>query len=282
MWETTNKFGEKYRKNQYKYWIDKDFTLPNNFSLGPNNLLVAMVLKENLKVFKNTDFQNKIDVLVDEIAVYVGKQGKTIKPGFFENLDTGISDYSILEDDLGEIIAAIISGCICTATYQNVGSREPVGIDFFPVKFLALKNTLYVLALNIDKREYRTYNLARFQPNSVTIHSHAKPNFKIPKLNWEEQRKKSFGIVYDKNVKKVKLEFLPGAVHYIKGRTWHFEPDISFRKNSNLIMKMEISITTELVSWIMRWMPNVIVHEPAELKEEVKKRLERSLKNNKW
>ena len=47
-------------------------------------------------------------------------------------------------------------------------------------------------------------------------------------------------------------------------------------------MEMNICLTTELITWIMRWMPNVIVRKPSELKDKVKKRLEDSLKNNKW
>ena len=282
MTEADDKFGLKYRKNQREYWIERDLKLPVQFNLGPDSLLTAMVLKDNLTMFKHTGFEKEVDKLVDAIESYVGKQGTTIKPDFFENLDTGISDYSILEDDLGQLIAAITAGHICKVKYQKVGSHKPAEREFLPIKFLALKNTLYVLALDHDKREYRMFNLARFQPNSVTIYPDAKLHFKMPKLDWEVQRKKSFGIVYDKNVQKVKLEFLYHAVDYIKNRIWHFEPEITFKKNGSMIMEMEIGITTELVSWIMRWMPNVIVLEPTGLKEKVKERLEHSLKNNNW
>ena len=275
-------FGPKYKKNQREYWIERDFRLPANFSLGPDSLLTAMILKDNLKIFKNTDFQDKIDRLVDSIDQFANRQKKPLNYDLFENLDTGVSDYSILEHDLRQLIEALTARHICTAKYQKVGSQEPEEREFLPIKFLARDNTLYVLAFDNDKRAYRTYNLARFQPNSVTIRPDIKQNFKMSKLNWEEWRKKSFGIVYDKDVQKVKLEFLPQAVDYTKNRTWHFAPKITFRKNGSMIMEMELGITTELISWIMRWMPNVIVHEPAELKEKVKNRLERSLKNNKW
>ena len=241
-----------------------------------------MALKTNLKRFKNTELWGKIDNLIDTIAHYIHKQEETINHDLFENLDTGLGNYSIMEEELGELIIAIAAQRVCTAKYQKVGSQEPEEREFLPIKFLARDNTLYVLAFDNDKRAYRTYNLARFQPNSVTIRSDIKQNFKMSKLNWEEWRKKSFGIVYDKDVQKVKLEFLPQAVDYTKNRTWHFAPKITFRKNGSMIMEMELGITTELISWIMRWMPNVIVHEPAELKEKVKNRLERSLKNNKW
>ena len=241
-----------------------------------------MVLKDNLKVSENTELWKDIDNLIDTIAHYIYKQEETINHDLFENLDTGLGNYSIMEEELGELIIAIAAQRVCTAKYQKVDSQKPVEIDFLPVKFLILNNAFYVLALDNDKREYHTYNLARFRPNSFTVHPDAILQFKMPKLNWDERKKKSFGIVYDKNVQKVKLEFLPRAVDYIKNRTWHFEPEITFRKNGNMIMEMEMGITIELVSWIMRWMPNVIVNEPDELKNKVKIRLERSLKNNKW
>ena len=241
-----------------------------------------MALKTNLKRFKNTELWEKIDNLIDTIAHYIHKQEETINHDLFENLDTGLIDYSIIEEKLGELIVAIAARFICTAKYQKVGSQEPEERDFLPIKFLVLNNTLYVLAIDNDRQEYRTYNLTRFQPNSFTVHPDAKLHFKIPELNWEERRKKSFGIVYNKNVQKVKLEFLPQAVDYIKNREWHFDPKITFRKNGSMTMEMELGITTELISWIMRWMPNVIVHEPTGLKEKVKERLEHSLKNNKW
>ena len=47
-------------------------------------------------------------------------------------------------------------------------------------------------------------------------------------------------------------------------------------------MEMGLCITTELISEIMRWMPNVIIHKPSELIDKVKKRLMDSLNNNNW
>ena len=94
--------------------------------------------------------------------------------------------------------------------------------------------------------------------------------------------KESFGIVHNGKVQKVKLEFLPEAVKYVKDRKWHFNPNIYFKKNGNMCMEMGLCITTELISEIMRWMPNVIIHKPSELIDKVKKRLMDSLNNNNW
>ena len=56
----------------------------------------------------------------------------------------------------------------------------------------------------------------------------------------------------------------------------------SYAKKSDYENFVKTFIKLELISEIMRWMPNVIIHKPSELIDKVKERLMDSLDNNKW
>ena len=165
--------------------------------------------------------------------------------------------------------------------YRGIRDETYKKIEFIPIKFLLFKNTLYLHSFKPEDHGYRNYNVSRFKPKTL-LSSDRKIHFKLPENKWASLRENSFGIVYVGKVKKVKLEFLPKAVKHVKDRKWHFKPNILFKQNGNMVMEMDLYITTELISEIMRWMPNVIVHKPSELINKVKKRLMDSLTNNKW
>jgi len=281
MWETSDDFGDINKKNQIEYWIDRGVDVPIQFIFGQNELLTALILKNNLKIFQGTELQKDIDSLIGAIDNYVKDNNEEFPADIFENIDTGGHDFTALSEDIAELFDGICNQNICSGKYRGGSEENFTSREFIPIKFILYNNTLYIFVFNIEKNEFRFYNLSRFRPNTL-LATKNKFQYEIPQIKWNELKRESFGIVHNGNVMGVKIEFISPAVKYIKGRKWHFDPKISYKKNGNMLMEMNICVTTELISWIMRWMPNVIIHKPDELVAMVKTRLYKSLENNNW
>lgn len=134
---------------------------------------------------------------------------------------------------------------------------------------------LYIIAYHVQRKRSFPLAIHRIQNIEKTKRWNAKK--RVPEFSFSEYRKNSFGVFVSDKPEKVELEFLPDAAHYIDNRFWHLSQELTQPKNGNLILEMEVGITWELESWIMRWMPNVVILQPESLKKQVEKRLKESL-----
>ena len=288
---------QKYRPNQRTIQRDLnqlqsvgfvfyDHEVRRWFLSGQNNIpipiandesLAALVLRSNLSVFEDGIFKTefaKIDQKLHE--TYFNKTN--IKFGkIFENIDFGNYNYP-KSDLIKSLLNSILENIICTVKYQALGKNKPKKYEILPMKMFLYDGGLYIIAYHTEHESFFPLGVHRIidvkKENSWRIRFR---NKQLPTFSFSEYRKNSFGVFVTGKTEKVKLKFLPDAAHYINRRFWHSSQKITLQKNGNLILEMEVGVTWELVSWIMRWMPNVIVMRPKSLKKQVKERLQQSL-----
>ena len=243
--------------------------------LEKSELLAAMILKSNLRIFTDTTFQNEIDDLMSKLDQIVPDHlfEDVSKMHIFENYAVGELDYSGMSAVIEDLFKAIMDKHPCTVTYQGLEAESPKTYDVTPVKMLLYQGALYVVTYIRKYENFIILNLSRIQRLSVqdTVDKNM-PEFKL-----EEMRESQFGVFQAKQTQRVILEFLPAAVPHIIGRCWHSSQQVTNHDDGRLTLELDVGITPELVSWIQGWIPHVHVAEPNTLKEEVLIRLTKGI-----
>ena len=98
----------------------------------------------------------------------------------------------------------------------------------------------------------------------------------VPDFDLAVFRSNRFG-VFAGEVEQIALEIKSDFALYFKDRIWHPSQKIITKKDGTLL-KMEIPISPELVTWILGWHTAMKVIKPGSLVEEIRQKMEETLK----
>lgn len=87
-----------------------------------------------------------------------------------------------------------------------------------------------------------------------------------------EYFKSAFGIFKGGPAQAVKLEFAPSIAPFIKERGWHPTQKIVSKGDGSILFEMEVSLTHEVIQWVLGFGSGVKVIEPMELRKQVLER----------
>ncbi len=294
------------------YIIQHDHIKTGQKKVGEMEIFASLIQDKYTRIFKNTGFQEVLDNTYSIIQDFYSSdlddkfQLQDELLDFFYNIETGVFNYSKWEKDIGEIISAILNQKYIQYQYQSQNATKPKTHTVFPAKMIYTSGTLYLYVYDLKKEKNRDYfmiTLHRIIPGTVESHHISEiendikeiikqnpetKNMSIDRfitekvcdVNINEKRLFSFGLVWkeegdeEENLQNVKLEFKKWAADHVRDRDWHFEPELEELENGNLIMKMKLDINRELVNWVMFRLHDLIIHEPQELIDRVKERLE--------
>ena len=124
---------------------------------------------------------------------------------------------------------------------------------------------VYVIGLDQDKGEIRTFKLERLQAARLLPQSYTIPDDFDPAGYLEN----SWRIMSGDQPENVLLRFIPEAAPYIRERTWHPSQEIESDTDEGLTLRLHIAEPVEMLPWIRSWGPQVEVLAPDWLRERV-------------
>lgn len=148
--------------------------------------------------------------------------------------------------------------------------------EICPLKILFSEGFLYLLAFPYNKKkEYRTYRIEKIKECEILYEK----DFNVP-LNLDKiiSTASIWGIRTGKKM-EIELEIKNWAIDYFKTFKLVNNQKILENPNGTITLKGTIRQFQEILPYILRWMPNVIVRKPKELKDEVKSIITEYLKN---
>ena len=258
--------SRKTRANENEWFLDSNFRSFIPQTLGLNEFLAAHMLKENLKVFRNTDFSDEIDSLLKKIEQIVPAdvflETEDVAPeDLYENYTSGLFDYSGYDEILTSIINAILQKQKCFVSYFNAYEAETKNFYIEPRRMVYFKGGLYLVVYIRKFEKFRLLAIQRikkFKPQDETYPE--KPHFD-PALYW----KKKFGL-FSGEAQSVRIAFSSEVRMHIEGRHWHTSQEYSEGRDGSIILDLQVGLSPELISWIFSWNEYAEVLEPPELK----------------
>lgn len=184
------------------------------------------------EINQSSDFQN-VDTHIITIKEAVKKQKQILVDSYKYDATSESTDFQIKQNTITPISTKLHRG------------------DFF----LIGKSSTDMLTLSLS------------QIQSLKILENKKASF----VNNSDlvELKNRFGVTknYDDKIYNIKLRFSENTGVYARKFFWH-ETQKFEKVGINIDMTMTCGINRELVGWIFQWMSNVIIVEPAELKQK--------------
>ena len=169
----------------------------------------------------------------------------------------------------GHLLQAIENNLIITFLHSSY-FKKPSVRTCIPKAIKESQNRFYLVAYDLDKREFRNFGLDRITDLVIT-----KDTKDSPRIDIEEFYKNSFGIETYGHPTNVILELNNEQKNYVKSLPFHSSQKITKEKNDTFTLELFVYPTNELILEIMKHGPNCEVIAPEFLREQVKQRIMR-------
>lgn len=245
--------------------------------------------------FKDRPLTNEQYNALNALAAFSKNAGGGLS-GSFEKIFHHITDNNPFDTFILPVMPRIISDTIpyikeieeaidyqkeLEIEYQGPDSKEPVKHHICPLKVLVADGFAYIFsAYKTRPGIFPKYRIDRIKSLKVLDgQTFCEPDGMNEAL---AKARSIWGAMPEKDRKiKVKLKIEDWARDYFMRQELVGGQTVKKQKDGSLIFEAKICQLPELVPHILRWMPNVTVLAPKELKEEVLKRVKEFTKKQK-
>ncbi len=175
---------------------------------------------------------------------------------------------------LDKIINAIEKKEVLRLYYLPFYEDKPYFNEVHPYLLKEHESRWYLLGLNAFKGKVRTYALDRIRDLQVVAGAEYSPaDFKA-----EEYFKYAIGIIAPEGLPPlIKLAVQKTQAQYLITRPWHDSQNIEEENEEQVVFSFRVHPTYEFRSLVLSLGKDAYVQEPASLREELKKELEKML-----
>lgn len=154
------------------------------------------------------------------------------------------------------------------ARSSNVTTEREVS----PQRLVHYRDNWYLDAWCHLRQGLRSFSVDAIQSVEL-LDQGAKP---VAEQTLNEVLASGYGIFSGKADKRARLRFTSEQARWVASEQWHPEQVSRFDKDGTYLLEIPYSNAGELIMDILRYGPDVVVEAPAELRREVKRRLERA------
>lgn len=167
---------------------------------------------------------------------------------------------------LGALYDAILNYQRVQLDYRALYSNEESHRKIEPYYLFVQDNLWHLRAYCCEKKELRTFAIDRIL-SLTTLEEHFIPK---PEVSPVDDFSGAFGSVVDGDPVEVVLKFDAEIKPYVLRKKWHQSQRDKELKDGRLEMRFHVNGLEGIKQWIYRWLPNVEVVGPKQLKETFK------------
>lgn len=175
---------------------------------------------------------------------------------------------------LDKIISAIEKKEVLRLYYLPFYEDKPYFNEVHPYLLKEHESRWYMVGLNAFKGKLRTYALDRIRDLQVAEGS----SYRAPDFNAGEYFKYAIGIIAPEGLPPlIKMAVQLTQAQYLIGRPWHDSQNIEEENEEQVVFSFRVHPTYEFRSLVLSLGKDAYIKEPASLREEMKKELEKML-----
>lgn len=270
-------FSAPIRYDRYRgaYYYSKEGYSIDNIPINREEMKSLAFAASLLDQYKNIDllkdFTGAVQKIVDAVNI---RRDLNEQPGFdfieFENIPLSRgSEY------IRFLIDAILNKKVVRLKYKKFVPEPEFETNVHPYLLKEYRNRWYLVGLNEELKELRTYGLERIQ--------HIEINERCIYVDGDFDPREFFrnavGIIAPRSEPElVKLKFNKRQGQYVLTLPIHSSQKLIEETDEHLIISIQASITYELVQMILGWGCDVEVMEPAGLRQQIHDELNEMLK----
>lgn len=192
----------------------------------------------------------------------------------FHNTTFGVSDYAEHAETIDHLLVGIEDHKVVFITYRSQRSTEPVTYDVHPYSLTRHRGALYLIGFKPEDLAFRTWKVNRIEAAEVdSMPFHRRDDF-----NAEQFLAGSLGIYQETGNIQVTIRFSSEVARYVEESQWHSSQQCERQSDGSLLVRLDLSGTTEVKSWVLSFGQHADVVEPDALRAELQGELAAALK----
>ncbi|MCB0367668.1 MAG: transcriptional regulator [Bdellovibrionales bacterium] len=256
-----------------RFKVNSQHKIKDYLVLNPRELLSLFLVRGILKPLSNTPFYQDLEALFKRIESYLGDKE-------FQYLDEISSEIQfepgprwalggVSADTMDTLRACCTEKQIVEVDYSSANrdgerSKRRLGPMFLYFK----QGALYFVAKDLGDGKTKSFAVPRIHEATMTDEP-----YEGEVVDPEEHFKDSFGIFRgDAQVENVEIQFAAKIAPYVRERGWHRSQEFVNKANGELLMKLEVALTPDLIQWVMGFGPDARVLKPKKLVDTILER----------
>ena len=230
--------------------------------LSEAELISVFVAQKALTQYKGTPFEHPLRSAFDKLVS--GLDGKITLS--WDDLDSFISfrSFEIVPTDLKTfqvVSEAVRKSVVLDFEYKklNASSFEKRTVE--PYHLACIQNQWYCFGHDINRREMRTFVLARMRNALGTGQTFTKSK----RFSLLDHLKDSLGVFSSKGKYNIRIRFDKFAAQLVRERVWHPSQQIQELTGGEIEFTVTLSSLLEIEPWILSWGEHARTIAPKEL-----------------
>lgn len=166
---------------------------------------------------------------------------------------------------LDTVRAACAEDQLLSCKYESISSDSVTDRTLGPHYLYFSKGALYLVAEDMGDHKVKTFALPRMSDAQMLD-----APYEGRKSDPEEHFQNSFGIYRDgASPEDVTIRFSKVVAPFVKERTWHHSQRVIARPGGSIEVQLHVTVTPELVNWVLGFGAEAMVLAPSKLLTEV-------------
>ncbi len=271
----------KIQLQSYKEGKERHYQIINSFS--PADIEIDIELLRRLMLCRDivrhllpAPMHEEIGRALDTIAGGTGEQehDSHLLDSHSEAFWKGRIDYSPHQETIQKLYVAIDKGRLCAVQYQPKINDPCKEFLVAPLRILAFREALYARCLKCNEagevENEKPMTLAIHRIRAITVRQ---TKAKTPAL---EPDSNHFGFWFNEPF-TVRIRFTPEAATFVGERCWSDGQQTTVLPDGGVELTFTSTSRPEVKSWVLSFADAAELIEPADLREEIKETLQRTL-----
>ncbi len=194
--------------------------------------------------------------------------------GAFHETTFGVSDYSQHAAVIDNLLMGIEESKVVFVTYRSQRSTEPVTYDVHPYTLTRHRDMLYLIGFKPEDNAFRTWKVNRIEAAEVD----SMPYARRADFDAEQFLSGSLGIFHATGDVHVAIRFSAEVARYVEESQWHASQQCDRQADGSLLVRLDLSGTTEAKNWVLSFGRHAEVVEPEALRTELREEYRTALK----
>lgn len=238
---------------------------------------IGLILSYNLaRTIPDKKIKNSIYHIIDALITNNSNMKVSIADFLSKVSVKNVEYYKTDESVFQKVIQSLYNDRCLSIEYYSPHKKERTERIIKPLHLLCYMGRWHLIAYCDTRKDLRNFALSRIKNITVTDKKIDIP-IDLPDMN--DYVNKTFGLMSNEKKIDVCLEFSTDVADWIKEQIWHESQLITENEDGSICLKFYVSDFRELKGEILKYGSAVKVVYPEELKEEIKKEIEKMKKN---
>lgn len=252
-----------------RWRLERQAKAHHHLALSSRELLGLYMARSVFSPLKETPFYEDLVTSFQKIEEKLGQKAH----GFLQELEQDVQFEPGPRWGLGidaDVMETVRSACnerqMLRIQYSSVNSGQTSWREVGPHYLYFAKGSFYLVAEDIMVKTVKTFAVPRIKASTM-LEQPYQGDITSP----GEFFQSSFGVFRGSDPIQIKVRFGQKIASYIKERRWHDSQSVTEVDNGSIEVSMKLSVTPELVQWILGFGAQAKVLEPIDLVREIQK-----------